>query len=607
MEIKLSQSNINSFVGNVLPLRLLGVAEYGMENIEWTASAPCVQITAFDQAEKDPFTDGILLTLLSPGQAQVTATYRGKTYSCQVCIHERMHVPSQKGLTYFISSMHDHTAQTHNREEFPLRKEGIPADYIWQIAQEGMLDATVISDHADLLTDKEFFRGYWDAFCMEESGPVVFPGSEAEVSPLWDDRYGVEHKLGGEIVVVNTDSYASTGSWAKFFARYQTSPFAVGILAHPQIVGISRKGIWNFALEQNRTPELLKLLRGVEMGDGSDRDSNLINEYTYSVALDNGFRVSTTCSSDRHGPVWEGKQYPGKTILMAPEKSKEAFLDALDSCRFYASESGNVKLYYEVNGQAAPGILKTADSYRFHVEIGLMEEALGGMPTQLQLISDYGKTLWETEEIKPEMNFIVNSQTARWFYLRLTDGQGKRTWSVPVWTGREFDGQQNLAVAPIAKADMTALEETFGQNAAVLLNENPEQPFLSDSSVCSILLDMGKVQAVTALGVYHIMLDAKALRVIGVQIPERLAELPVRYQLETGLTLDAMQQQAEGLFRVFGGEELISFRQHQARFVRLRILSNVGTECGRPKYKNCRVRIAELTPYRSTENRTPGE
>jgi hypothetical protein len=292
---------------------------------------------------------------------------------------------------------------------------------------------------------------------------------------------------------------------------------------------------------------------------------------------------------------------------MAPEKSKEAFLDALDSCRFYASESGNVKLYYEVNGQAAPGILKTADSYRFHVEIGLMEEALGGMPTQLQLISDYGKTLWETEEIKPEMNFIVNSQTARWFYLRLTDGQGKRTWSVPVWTGREFDGQQNLAVAPIAKADMTALEETFGQNAAVLLNENPEQPFLSDSSVCSILLDMGKVQAVTALGVYHTMLDAKALRVIGVQIPDRLAELPVHYQLETGLTLDAMQQQAEGLFRVFGGEELISFRQHQARFVRLRILSNVGTECGRPKYKNCRVRIAELTPYRSTEDRTPGE
>lgn len=597
MEIKLSMTDMDSFVGNVLPLRLLGVAEYGMGNIQWAVSDPCVQITAFDQASKDPFTDGILLTLLAAGQAEVTATYREKTYCCRICVHERMRAPSQKGLSYFVGSLHDHTARTHDPKEFPLRREGIPADYIRQIAQEGMLDATVISDHAELLTGKEFFRGYWDAFSMEESGPVVFPGSEAEVTPLWKDRYGVEHKLGGELVVINTDSYASTWSWSDFFRRYQTSPFAVGILAHPQMVGISMKGIWNFALDQNRTPELLKLLRGVEMGDGSSRESNLINEYTYSTALDNGFRVSTTCSSDRHGPVWGGKQYPGKTIFMAPEKSKEAFLDALDSCRFYASESGNVKLYYEVNGQAAPGTLEMADSYRFCVQVGLLEEALGGMPTRLQLISDYGKTLWETEDIQPEMVFTVNSQTARWFYLRLMDDWGKRTWSVPVWTGREFDPQPSPVGSPLAKAGMTALEEISGQDGAALLSDDPEQPLYFPSNTCSILLDMGRAQEISGLGVYHVMLDKKALRAMGVQDKERLAELPVRYRLETGLTPDAMEQQAEGLFRVFGGEELIPIPMQKARFVRLKILSNVGKECGRPKFRDCPVGMAELTLY----------
>jgi len=596
MEIRLSVTHIRSFVGDVLPLRLLGAAEYGMEHIEWAAAAGCVQITAFDQAAKDPFTDGVLLTLLEEGEAWVTATYRNETYSCRVCVHERMHTPSQKGLAYFIGSFHDHTAKTHDREQFPLRKEGIPADYLRQIAREGLLEATVISDHADLLTDKEFFRGYWDAFCMEDSRPVVFPGSEAEVSPLWDDRYGVEHKLGGEIVVINTDSYASAGNWEKFFSRYQTSPFAIGILAHPQVIGISRKGIWNFALDRNRTPKLLQLLRGVEMGDGSDRDSNLINEYTYSVALDNGFRVSTTCSSDRHGPEWAGGQYPGKTILMAPERSKEAFLDALDSCRFYASESGNVKLYYEVNGQAAPGVLKPADTYRFRLEMGLLKEVPGDMPVRLQLISDYGKTIWETDAVEPVMEFAVSSQTARWFYLRLTDAQGKHTWSVPVWTGREFDGQQGAALTPVAKAGMTALEETEGTDAAVLLNDDPGQPFFANSNTCSILLDMGKVQKLAALGVYHIMLDVKALRAAGLQGKDRLTELPAGYRLETGLTLETMRQQAEGVFRVFGGEELIAFPKHEARYVRLRILSNVGTESGRPNYKNCRVGIAELTP-----------
>ena len=602
MEIKLSATNIQSFVGNVLPLRLLGVAEYGMEDITWASAGQCVQITAFDQAEKDPFTDGVLLTLLAAGEALVTATYRDKTYCCCVCVHERIHVPSKRGLAYYIGSFHDHTAQTHDREEFPLRKEGIPADYIRQIAQEGLLDATAISDHADLLTDKEFFRGYWDAFKMEESGPVVFPGSESEVSPLWDDRYGVEHKLGGEIVVINGDSYASTGRWETFHARYKTSPFAVGILAHPQIVGISRKGIWNFALDQNRTPELQQLLRAVEMGDGSNRDSNLINEYTYSVALDNGFRVSTTCSSDRHGPEWAGKQYPGKTILMATEKSKEAFLDALDSCRFYASESGNVKLYYEVNGQAAPGILKPTDSYRFRLEIELLKEVPEDMPVRLQLISDYGKTLWETTEVKPETEFVVSSKTARWFYLRLTDSQGKHTWSVPVWTGRDFDSPQSPGVAPIAKAGMTAFEEIGKKDAGTLLNDDPAKPFFSDFNVCSILLDMEQEQEITALGVYHIMLDIKVLRAMSLQVQARLAELPVRYQLETGLTRETMKQQTEGVLRVFGGEELIAFHKHKARFIRLRILSNVGTECGRTLYKNCGIGMAEITPYRSAEN-----
>ena len=51
--------------------------------------------------------------------------------------------------------------------------------------------------------------------------------------------------------------------------------------------------------------------------------------------------------------------------------------------------AGRVK----VNGQTAPCTLKPAESYRFHVELGLLRQELGGMPVGLQLISDYGKTL----------------------------------------------------------------------------------------------------------------------------------------------------------------------------------------------------------------------
>lgn len=598
MECKLSFTDIHSFVGNVLPLRLLGVEAYGMEEIRWEVSAPCVQLTTFDQDEAAPFTDGVLLTLLFEGEATVTAVYQEQAYSCCVLIRKRMQIPSQKGLSYYVGNFHDHTARTHDPVEFPLRKEGVPGDYLKQLTDEGKMDFTAISDHADLLNGREFFRGFWDAFSAGEEMIVAFSGSEAEVSPLFDDRYGVEHKVGGEVVVVNADSFTCTPSWREFFARYETSPFAIGVLAHPQIIGISRKGVWNFELDKHRTPKMMQLLRGVEMGDGTDNSSNLINEYTYSVALDNGFRVSTTCSSDRHGPVWGASLFPGKTILMAPEKSREAFLDALDHCRFYASESGNVKLYYEVNGCAAPATLHLCDTYRFSVEIDLLEEAQGGMPVKLQVISDYGKTLWQTCEVKRKMEFAIESSTARWFYLRLTDESGKRTWSVPVWTGREFDETRTSRLMPIAKTGMTAVEERSSRDASVLLSDDPTQTFFAEEAACSILVDMGKVQSIGALGLYHTMLDRKVMRAAGEKEADRIAQFPVHYQLETGLTPDAMTLQAQGLFRVFGGEEMVYFTNHEARFVRLRILSNAGAESGRPWHQNHRTSMAELTLYR---------
>ena len=591
-EIRLSAEQIETFVGNVLPLRLLGVAEYSTVGITWSVTGG-LQLTSFKG-----FTDGVLLTVMTEGEGQVVAQYQGNTYVCNVHCRPMEHTEARKGLSYYIGNLHDHTAQTHDPALFPLREQGTPADYLRQLLEEGIYDFTAITDHADLLNDREFFRGVWDAFQVQETDLVVFPGSEAEVSPLWDDRYGIEHKVGGEIVVVNCDSYACTGRWSTFFDRYATSPFAFGMLAHPQIIGISRKGVWNFRLDQNRGTEFTKLIQGVEMGDGTDGGSNFIQEYTYSQALDNGFWVSTACDADRHGPQWGARLIPGKTIIMAPEKSREAFLDALQSRRFYASESGNVKVYYEVNGQSAPCRLPLAEHYQFHVEIGLLRQEWGGMPTRLQLISDYGKTLWETDQITETVEFSVESSTARWFYLRLTDEAGKRTWSVPVQTGRAFDEPLTQELIPLEKCGMTAVEEGSGASAAVLLNDRPDQSYFAEGPGCSILLDLQKATEIQALGVYHTMMDIKAMRAAGEKESNRVAEFPVRYQLETGMRLDGMQLQTEGLFRVFGAEELIRFPSHEARFVRLRILSNAGLESGRPNRKHHRTSLAELTLYK---------
>ncbi len=123
--------------------------------------------------------------------------------------------------------------------------------------------------------------------------------------------------LGGEVLMFNADTTIDTDSWDKFFDVLKNSPFAFCGYPHPQIIGFSVKGIWNFNHKENNSDRFKNLFRFIEMGDGTHQHSNLINEYTYSVALDEGFHISPTCSSDLHGPNWGYDYFSGKTVIMA--------------------------------------------------------------------------------------------------------------------------------------------------------------------------------------------------------------------------------------------------------------------------------------------------
>lgn len=595
----LSKTEITSFCGNVLPLRLIGAGEYISEPIEWSCDSAIISITSFDYSEKDGFSDGVLLTLLNAGEAVVYAVFRNQTFSCKISVHECLHDTSRRELNYYAGDFHDHTWDVHKREEFLNRPaQGFPIGYINRIKNEGKLAFGVVSDHACLLNDREFFRGYADEDIAQPMELVVFPGSESEINALEKDRYGVTHKNSGEIVTVNASSYAHTYSWEDFYERYSDSPFAISVLAHPQIIGFSVKGIWNFCLHKNNTPRFQQMLKMVEMGDGSDRESNLINEYVYSLALDNGFRVSTTCSSDAHGD-WGYNRFPGKTIIMASEHTKEAFYDAIINHRIYASSSGNVKVYYEVNSVTAPAELPLCNRYGFHVELSYFHEDSTTHPTKCQVISDYGKCVSEIMLSSDDtaFDFTVESETARYFYLRLIDPEGRKTWSVPVWTGREKDESDTELLKPVCKSEFTAVDLNTGVDASKAVNDDPFDPWISEQSTCSVLIDMKTKHSICGLGHYPRILTQQELKEKGLIPPQKLCEFPVQFRIYTGTSPEEMRLSADGIFRVFGGEEIIRFPEVDARYVRLDILSNAGRASERRAFFDTPVAIGELTVF----------
>jgi len=597
MAVQFSKNAIESFCGEVLPLRLLCDAPTG--GIRWRVEGDAVQLRSFSEEEELPFDTGVLLTLLHPGTAVVVAEADGAEYRCPVTVRERLHASPEDGMQYFVGDFHDHTTTEHDHERFAARTSGFAWEYIRQVKEENKLDFCVVSDHGSTINPRDFFRGFTDAEDEQPMELIVFPGCESEITAVEYDRYGVPHKNSGEIVTVNADNFANTYTWSEFYQRFEQSPNVICTLAHPQIIGYSVPGIWNFSLHKNNTPAFKRMLKMVEMGNGGDRASNMINEYTYSVALDSGFRVGTTCSSDSHGSVWGYDCFPGKTVIMAPEKSKEAFVDALLNTRVYACSSGNLKLRYSVNGLTAPADLPLSDTYDFHVQIGFFHEDAATVPVKCQVISDEGKTVKVIKNVDfTDFSFTVESDTARYFYLRLVDAEGRKTWSVPVWTGRKITPKSNKELTPIGKADITAVDLVTGEALPMLTNDDPKVSWCSQASTAEIVIDLHAEQEICGLGHYPRILDRRYLPDPSVPIPALIAQFPVDYRISTSTDGVTYEPCAEGLFRIFGGEEVIRFAEHTARYVKLEVLSTAGRASDYPQHADAKVAMAELTVYK---------
>lgn len=598
MKYKLSEEKIESFCGNVIPLCLEGDG-LAQQPVTWSCEGDDVLLLRTFSHEKgvESAANGVLLTLTKPGNATVTASLDGEEYRCRVSVREMVCAQPDTPLQYYVGDFHDHLSTIHNHKLFVEREEGFPIDLIRRIKSDERMDFAVLSDHASTTNDRDFFRGFAEARKEESSDAVILPGSEAEVTVIEEDRFGIPFKNSGEIVCVNSSQYRSTHSWEDFYKAMSEAPYAVGVLAHPYIAGHVVKGVWNFSLHKNNGPEMCHLIKGIESGNGGLRHANPINEYMYSLALDNGFRVSLTCASDCHTPKWGYDIFPGKTVIMAYEKSKEAFLDALLARRFYATESGNVRVHYTVNGLGGASTLPLTDTYRFHVSATLFHDDPSCMPTCCRVISDYGKAVAEFEnEDFSSFDFEIRSDSARYFYLRFTDAEGRRTWSCPVWTSRPCDEPCAKEYLPLDKTGFTVLEEESGKDASVLVNGNPLEKWSSELPCASYLIDMKEEKEFSALGHYSPYVIRKECKELGVDMCEFVALFVSNYEISVSSDGVHFTPCAKGQLRVFSGEEIVSFAPQKARYIRFRAINTTGAEW-RKAYADRPLQIAELSVF----------
>lgn len=603
--MKLSKSLIKSFCADVIPIELISQTDITKKDIRWSVEGDAASVRSFPSDVPYSHTNQALVTLLKEGNAKVVAELDGERFECDVVVYKMKEADLSVKPQYFRGDFHDHTSEDHNFESFANKNVDLPIDYVNAIKKDGRYDFCVISDHADVTNHRDFFRGFTDVESAQPMDTVIFAGAESEVTVIEEDRYGLTHKNAGEIVTVNSNNFAGTKSWQDFYDAFEDSPFGVMVLAHPHVVGWDKNGIWNFSLHKNNAPIFKKLLRGVEMGNGAVRTTNFLYEYYYSVALDNGFKVSCTCSSDAHSE-WGFDKFPGKTIIMAPEKSKEMFLDALLNRRFYACESGNVKLYYTVNGKSAAQTLEPSNKYSFHIECDYFDEDNTTVIKKCSVISDGGKTLKTIENVDfSSYDFEIESNTASYFYLRLVDEKGRKTWSAPVWTGRKGTPTTPVQnVTPISKKDFVTTDVLSGADASAVINDDPENWWTAENQTAEVIIDMQREYNICAIGQYpprilikKILPNGTVIRTDLNKLGEISKEFVVDYRISTSTDGKNYTTCADGTIRIFGAETIIDFDEHKARYVKFEALCTAGKRSGRKECIDAPVSIGELTVF----------
>lgn len=595
MNIHLSKSEITSYCGNVLPLKLKSDIDISGENIKWHTDSDCIAIRDFADGKEFAFADGILVTLVKEGCGEIICEYDGKKYECNITVTKRRTASREDEFKAYPADLHIHTSLDHNHETFAKRENELPYQCIESTLASGAVECSVLTDHAGVTNDKDFFRGFVDDEETPHDGLIVFPGAESEITVIEKDRFGLSHKNSGESVTINASNYSNSHTWEEHYAKMADSEFAVASLAHPAVVGWDENGIWNYSLYKNsRHPEFKRLMRLTEVGRGDYKESAMLYHYAYSQALDCGLKISPCSTSDSHGTY---NPVIGKTFILSPEKSKEMFYDALTSNRVYACESGAVDLRLTINGHIMGETLPITDTYKFRVEASLLKEVENAVPVKCTVVSDYGKKLL-TIPFDGKAEFEIKSDTARYFYIVLTDSEARKTWSSPVWTGREFDDfsyVENLKA--IDKAKFSAVDENKGTDASVIINGNPKDVWEANDKTASIVIDMKEEKVISAVGHYAPPVFRFELMEAGIPIETKVTEFACEYRISTSCDGKEYSEIKSGYVRAFGGEDVLPFEPTVARYVRFEVLSTVGKDTERAEFANAEVKISELSIF----------
>lgn len=333
---------------------------------------------------------------------------------------------------FYYGIPHAHTSYSDGK--------GKPIDAL-EYAKNKNLDFLFISDHSNFLDgvkNKNFEYDKRSRQYVEKEGSQWFnTGQDVEfINNKFKDFVairGFEMRwfAGGHISILNSRSYLNgrkqhlkSDALSNWLINQNN---AVAVINHP---GRSFKPI-----EYN--PELNKVLRLIEVGNGSSPRKYIRCESYYYKLLDLGWHLGAVNGQDNHGSNWGNDD--NLTVILAEALSKDLLIDSMKRLRTYSTETRSLKLVFKANGLCMGSKIITTPGSSIYFEIAA-EDNLSKIE-KIQLISNEGRVI---SEAKYDYLFqtvwrscLPANKKETWYIVKVIHSNGKWGISSPIFVKTE--------------------------------------------------------------------------------------------------------------------------------------------------------------------------
>ncbi|WP_049869107.1 S-layer homology domain-containing protein [Paenibacillus sp. D9] len=420
-------------------------------------SSLTIAIDGKDLTAKAALTEGSIKLALTPDDDLAQGVHE-----VRVTAKDKLGNPSDASWSFRVAERftggNHYYGTTHNHTNISHDAAGTPEDAL-KAAEKYGYDFFAFSDHSHDIDASQVGKDTVDHNGMpERTGGsdwqltkdlatqytkdgqfVVFPAFEMTAT-TWghSNVFGTTNFIDR---VVSGGKYQSLQNYYAWIVSYDD---IVAQFNHP---AMGSNAFNNFIPYDKKVDKLFTML---EVGNGSGNYSYANAENKFFSALDIGWHVAPTYGEDNHDATWG--QTKQRTVIVSKDLSQESLLDAMKKMRVYFTEDPSAKLDVSASGWYMGS---TTDTKTLNFDIKVSDPLLEKKEdpkfsylksqsndniAKIELVTNGGRVLEtytptsDTTDYnwKPKTINVVGGQ--QWFVVRVTQKDGDRIYSSPIWT-----------------------------------------------------------------------------------------------------------------------------------------------------------------------------